>query len=221
MLGEIPVSKERRAFLLRHNPWARFEIPSELEPKDYRHYIAHILANFVLWANPEKNKVASETIGYGDGHWNDEPSGIELLWIKDQYFLQSKMCLYDGQEAQSSLGSPGLSKGILFYDHADESSRYPNAVKVFLISDAFEEYLKEHRVEYVRYNWEWQKRGAEEAASFVALVTRGLNPLDHDYLNGLRSLTQCQQTRILAAKRKEYTNDEVALQQINAYDGTS
>lgn len=73
MIGEVRVSAERSAFLQQHNPWVRFEIPSELKDYDYHRFIAELLAAFVLWANPEKNKWRSEEMGYGDSHWNSEP----------------------------------------------------------------------------------------------------------------------------------------------------
>lgn len=104
MLAEMGLSEERRAFLRLHNPWVRFELPSDLTGNDYRWLITKLLADFVLWLNPEKNAHKSEEMGFGTRNWNNEASGIALVWVRDKFFTHSKMYLYDGE--QVNFGNP-------------------------------------------------------------------------------------------------------------------
>lgn len=151
MLAEMGLSEERRAFLRLHNPWVRFELPSDFTGNDYRWFITKLLADFVLWLNPEKNAHKSEEMGFGTRNWNNEASGIALVWVRDKFFTHSKMYLYDGE--QVNFGNPASWKGVIFYDHREDDCRYGNAIKVFLIADAFEEYLKEKNIPHQRFNW--------------------------------------------------------------------
>ncbi len=129
MLVEAGLSEARRAFLREINPLVRFELPSEFTGHEYHWHITNLLAAFILWLNPEKNQRQSEQAGWGHltSRWNEEGTGGAKNF--------------------------GLYKGIVFRDHRDEDSRYANAIKVFMIADPFEEFLREKGILYTRYNW--------------------------------------------------------------------
>ncbi len=113
------------------SPHARFEIPSEREGLEYRHFLTQLLTE-MLEAADDRNKYP-RTI---ENEESGQESGVGDVYIKKFYFEGCKLFWYDGLPGRTP---PTWQKGILFRDHRDKGNYTVRSI--FLLADAFAEFL--------------------------------------------------------------------------------
>src|SRR3989344_2118364 len=143
---DLEISEERRAFLAQHWSLVRFEVPSAQEGSEFQYYLVGLLRDFMLWLTPDNE--ADATMMENHPTWNGNEGGIGLH-VHGVYISHCKMYLFDGREESRSPYSEFQPwKGVIFRDHDSQS----NTLKVFLIADAFERFLKQKGLEHTRHN---------------------------------------------------------------------
>lgn len=146
-LARVQISDERAEFLRKYQPWVRFQI-SKRGRRNFRRFMVELIQEFVRKADP-RNEVESERLGYQIGNWNEE-GGLGMIWVDNYYLLHCKMYLFDEKPSHSDKGNGLKYNGVLFRDHDGMEDRH----KIFVVSDAFEKFLKEKGIKFQRYNQE-------------------------------------------------------------------
>ena len=121
----------------RSDSWALFFIKVELPDEEFRQFIGSLVNKFVLWCDP--NFPAYTEYKYKEMPWNLEGS-TGVVRIKSKSLVCVKLYFFD------SRGWAGFQRSILFRDHYSEMA----IEKVFLIADAFEEFLTEKNIVFER-----------------------------------------------------------------------
>lgn len=130
-----------------YNSRVCFKFKTSLTGADYKLFIYQTMKNFLKWADPklQESLVANLATNGGENYWNNE-GGIGDLKIKGEYIPHCKMYYYDEENTDT------LQRTIIFRDHF---SSYALKI-VFLISDAFEEFLIINNIPYERKNFKRQ-----------------------------------------------------------------
>ena len=144
------LAPEREAELKPLSPYGRFEIPTDKEGWRYRLYLETLLSE-MLAEQGEKYAYNRFTL---DPESNSE-GGIGMLHIKGETIVGCKLYWYDG----TLIGTPcGQKKGLSFRDHEDKGIWTVH--QIFLLSDAFAEFLKAKKIPFCLYSR--NREGREE-----------------------------------------------------------
>ena len=157
-MQQLELTPEREVYLHGFRPVVRFVIPSADDLHDYLSFLMQLLAEFMLDCD-DRNRTRSnyQLEGSGFRNWNEE-GGIGSIFINNIFIAHCKVYLCDGSEESSIHSQTGEPwRGIIFRDHGDETSRFGNTVKVFLLSDAFETFLKKREIAFQRQNSEYKQ----------------------------------------------------------------
>lgn len=126
----------------KRDSYVLFQMPSNLTGWQYKEMIMRLLIDFFLWVDPNIKPEWAKRLGMSD--WNRE-SGIASLKVRGQYIGHLKMYLFDDKLPHTY---SELSKHILFRDHYSQL----DVERVYLVANAFEEFLQERGVKYIRHN---------------------------------------------------------------------
>jgi hypothetical protein len=151
----IRVSPEREAYLQPFLPLVRFILPYEGSLPEYYEYLRNLLVEFACFCDARNvNQAAAIKAGSGLTKWN-EKGGISFLYIDGQYSKNCRLTFSDGTD-QCPIGLNNYEpwKGIVFSDHQEADVRRANTVKIFLVSDAFEKFLRRRNIPFERQNYE-------------------------------------------------------------------
>jgi len=113
----------------------------ELKGWEYQRAVEKLLFGFLEWADQKQEGKWVSSLAYSR-RWNEE-SGISNFYIKGTWVGHVKLYLYD----ETFYPFP---KHVRIRDHY---SPY-DVEKVYLVADAFEEFLKEKGVPHKRINME-------------------------------------------------------------------
>lgn len=120
-----------------------FQMLLDLKGQEYKGAIEKLLFRFLEWADLKQERKWVSSLAYSR-RWNEE-SGISNFHIRGIWVDHVKLYLYD----ETFWPFP---KHVRFRDHY-----IPHDVeKVYLVADAFEEFLKEKEVPHERINMERQ-----------------------------------------------------------------
>jgi hypothetical protein len=121
-------------------PRVRFQLPSELQTNEYRHWLHELLTEFVAWASP-KNK---EWHRIHVEEENGREGGIEECLVGDEQFLGCKLYAYDG------VTRPNVSdwKRVMFCDHLDKRSQ---VASIYTLANHLERFLRFKQIPYQRF----------------------------------------------------------------------
>ena len=119
-----------------------YKISSKLLGADYKNFITDLLEQFLLWANPKIDLVWAKRLTH-ENLWNEE-SDLDLFRINETPISHVKLFLYD----EHGGNEPRLSRIIVFRDHYTPA----DVIKVYLVADKFEEFLKLRGIDHTRAN---------------------------------------------------------------------
>ncbi len=138
----IAISPECEQFIGQWLPFVRFQLPSELKEEQFRHWLHDLLLEFIQAADRRNEKTAEHCLDYGQ-EWAEE-GGIGIFYVDGVYIDHIKLHLYRDETPRFRDWS-----GLVFHEHAYKG--LPAVAKIYLVTDAFERFLKERGVTYERY----------------------------------------------------------------------
>jgi len=128
----------------KRDSYVSFLIRSRLKGREYKKFIINLLRNFIEQFNPRKDHRWTWVDEMVRCHWNEE-SGLGMCKIKETYIVHLKIYLFD---ENPPVYERKLSRRIIFRDHYSKN----DVEKVYIVADAFEEFLKLRELKYVREN---------------------------------------------------------------------
>lgn len=131
------------ALMEKWQPRIRFQMISELEPRDFLNLLHLLFREFVRRAEPERAQW-NEYNAVRFGSENGEEGGMGGFSFQGVYFDHCKLYAYDGtRSGQNYVGW----KGFMMRNHEDQRSRTP---LLYAIADGLEALLQEKRIAYQR-----------------------------------------------------------------------
>jgi hypothetical protein len=122
-------------------PRVRFQLPSDLQERGYKHWLHELLTEFVQWASPKNSEWHRITVQEENGR----EGGINDMHVgEDGRFLGSKLYAYDG----TSRANVSNWKGVVFCDHMDKRSQVES---IYTFSNHLERFLRHKGIPYERF----------------------------------------------------------------------
>lgn len=135
------MTPEREAELKRFSPHVRFEIPSEKDESEYLLWLHGLIEKWLTEVD-KRNRWNCVSFDRESG----TEGGIGSVYLNGEYITGCKLYWYDG----TPRGTPcGYQKGCLFRDHEDKGTYTIH--QIFMMTDAFAEYLKKQQIPFVLY----------------------------------------------------------------------
>jgi|WetSurMetagenome_2_1015567.scaffolds.fasta_scaffold367643_2 hypothetical protein len=128
----------------KRDSYVSFLIRSRLKGRAYKGFIINLLGDFIEQFNPREDHRWKWANEIALSPWNGE-SGLACFKIKETYISHIKMYLFDENRP---VYERELSRRIIFRDHY---SKY-DVEKIYLVADAFEDFLKSRELRYIREN---------------------------------------------------------------------
>ena len=132
------LTPEREAELRPFSPHARFDISSEKQDQEYLWWLETLMSEWLTELDKRNkwNRVSFD-------HESGREGGIGSVYLNNEFIVGCKLYWYDGTQR----GTPfGYGKGCLFRDHEDKGVYTVN--QIFLLTDAFAEYLKKRQIPF-------------------------------------------------------------------------
>ncbi len=143
MIGVYRPHKE----LEKYHPRVFFIFEDTREHNEWRQYLLQIIINFLLFCNSKNKPIGNDVRNAAECCWNKQMDLDEIL-ILDEHVTSCKISLHDGRVIDFFIGQ--AFRGIHF---SSRENNYPlNTQKIFLIADAFEEYITERKISFKRFN---------------------------------------------------------------------
>ena len=137
--------------------FVRFEIEGPKNPKNYRKFLTGLMAEFLgIIEEKEGQKRATNRFLHAQPQmWNGDKGAIGALNVSGLRIGYCELYLYDGERAGESGLNLCLWKGAIFrYEDGGQAE----VVKIYLVANAFEEFLKQKGVKFQRFNTKREKR---------------------------------------------------------------
>lgn len=138
-------------------PQVKFVFLTDLKGYYFAEYFRELFADFFDWLG-EENKRNSESLRKRYDHhvFDGSENGVAMFYVNGRFITHCKAHFLDGENRGDYCCVPeweDLFCGVIFRNHNEPEHL---GKEVFLLSDAFDNFLKEKEVPFQRYNFDSQ-----------------------------------------------------------------